>query len=140
MADYRENRDPILAAALRFTPEAVPLAKRIIPLLEAGDTTAALAMLRGYRAEPTHRYAATQMAIDTIAGHFTAKGELPRAIAAAELWAREHPTESMAQALLGELYSRGGRRDEARRALELAVKLGPNNDYAQERLKALSSQ
>jgi hypothetical protein len=140
MADYRANRDPILAEALRYTPETTPLAFRIIPLLEAGDTTGAAAMLRSYRAEPTHRFATTHTAIDTIAGHFLAKNQMQSAITAAELWAHEHPTESMAQAILGEIYTRGGRRDDARRALELAVKLGPNNDYAQERLKALQDR
>jgi hypothetical protein len=140
MADYRSNRDPILAAALRYTPESTPLAFRIIPLLEAGDTTGVVATLRSYRAEPTHRFATTHTAIDTIAGHFLAKNQMQSAITAAELWAHEHPTESMAQAILGEIYTRGGRRDDARRALELAVKLGPNNDYAQERLKALQDR
>ena len=140
MADYRENRDPALAAALHYTPETTPLAVRLLPLFEAGDTTSALAVLRGYRTEPMHLYATTHTAIDTIAGHFIAKGQLARAIAAGELWAREHATESMAQAILGDLYTRGGRREDARRALELAVKLGPDNDYAQERLKALSDR
>ena len=140
MADYRANRDPALEAALAYVPEKTPLAFRVLPLFESGDTSRAIAMLREYRAEPVHRYATTHAAIDTIAGHFIAKGQLPRAIAAAEVWAREHADESMAQAILGELYTRGGRREDARRALERAVRLGPTNDYAQERLKALSDR
>jgi hypothetical protein len=140
MADYRENRDPILAAALRYKPETMALALRIIPLLEADDTTAALAALRSYRADPARLYATTYSAIDTIAGHFISKGQLPRAITAAELWAREHSTESMAQTILGVVYTRAGKTEDARRALERAVRLGPTNDYAQELLKALPSR
>jgi hypothetical protein len=140
MADYRRNRDAALDAALRYAPEPMPLANRIIPLLDAGDTAAAIATLRAYRAAAEHQYAVTSTAIDTIAGLFISRGQLPRAIGAAELWAREHRDDSMVHALLGELYSRGGRLAEARRALELAVQLGPSNDYAQERLKALNDR
>jgi tetratricopeptide (TPR) repeat protein len=140
MADYRANRDPALEAALRYTPEPIPLAKRIIPLLESGDTTAAIATLRAYRAAPEHQYAVTHTAIDTIAGFFVEKGQLPRAIGAAELWVREHSSESMAYVILGELYGRAGRAADARQALEAAVRVGPSNDYAQERLKALTER
>jgi hypothetical protein len=140
MADYRQNRDPALDAALRYAPEPMPLANRIIPLLEAGDTTGAITLLRAYRAAPEHQYAVTHTAIDTIAGLFLSRGQVPRAIGAAELWAREHPDDSMAHALLGELYARGGRPADARRALERAVQLAPSNDYAQERLKALNDR
>jgi hypothetical protein len=140
MADYRLNRDVALDAALRYQPEPVPLANRIIPLLEAGDTTAAIALLRAYRAAPEHEFAVTQAAIDTIAGLFLHRGQLPQAVNAAELWAREHPDASMAYALLGELYARAGRLADARRALERAVQLGPTNDYARERLRALDDQ
>jgi hypothetical protein len=140
MADYRANRDPALDAALRYVPEATPLAFRVLPLLEAGDTTGAIAMLRRYRAGPENKYVSSHLAIDTIAGHFISKGQLPRAVAAAELWAREHPDESMAQTILGVVYTRAGRPEDARRALERAVRLGPTNDYAQELLKALPSR
>jgi hypothetical protein len=137
MADYRANRDPALEAALRYAPEPVPLANRIIPLVDAGDTAGAIALLRAYRAAPEHQYAATHTAIDTVAGFLVQRGQLPRAIDVAELWAREHPNESMAYVTLAELYNRGGRTADARRALERAIQVGPTNDFAQERLKAL---
>ncbi len=113
------------------------LAHRMGDAFTAGDSARAIALHRQYRADPRHRYAETEIALNGLGYELLRQGRRGHAIAVMRLNAADHPGSSNAFDSLGEAYMEAGMREEAIRSYGRAVTLDPANQNAAQMLEKL---
>lgn len=136
LADYRANRDPVLAAALAGVP-ARSLRDELVALFAAGDTAGAHARFRAYMTQRAHAYADGHTIIDDAALWFYNHRDFPRAAAAFAIAESEYPNVLRSHTNAAALYELTKQPVLERRSLEQALRLAPDDRSIQARLNVL---
>jgi hypothetical protein len=134
--DYRANVDPAMREVLAYKVEP-SLAERMRDAFAAGDSAGALKLHLGYKADPRHAYADTELELNALGYELLRQGRHGQAIVVLQLNAADHPGSSNAFDSLGEAYMEAGRREEAIQSYERAVALDPANENALQALEKL---
>jgi tetratricopeptide (TPR) repeat protein len=138
-ADYRANADPVLSAALSYTPRA-SLAESLNEALDRGDLAAAVKRYRDFRAEPAHLYYNTDPALVAVGLRLVRQKKYAEAVELLRLNAEANPESGDAHALLGEAHMLGGDKQQAARHFERALALHPQNAFVADRLRQLKQK
>jgi tetratricopeptide (TPR) repeat protein len=134
--DYRGNRDPVLAAALAWTPEPA-LAERMRSALESDGRDGMDSAYRSFRADPRHRYAGTEDPLNALGYALLQERRPADALAVFTLNTEAYPTSANAHDSRGEALAATGDTSAAIRAYETAVRLDPALPGAADKLRAL---
>ena len=134
--DYRANVDPAMREVLAYRPEP-SLAERMRDAFTAGDSAGALKLYLGYKADPRHAYADTELELNALGYELLRQGRHGFAVVVLQLNTADHPGSSNAFDSLGEAYMEAGRREEAIRSYQRAVALDPANENALRKLQKL---
>ena len=134
--DYRANVDPAMREVLAYRPEP-SLAERMRDAFTAGDSAGALKLYLGYKADPRHAYADTELELNALGYELLRQGRHGFAVVVLQLNTADHPGSSNAFDSLGEAYMEAGRREEAIRSYQRAVALDPANENALQKLQKL---
>jgi tetratricopeptide (TPR) repeat protein len=135
-ADYKANRDPALAAALR--QKVVPsLANQLKPLFAAGDTAKARDVFRAFLADPQHVYIDGHPILDEVAVYFLNRSDFIRATSVFSLAASQYPNATRAHLNLAAMYQQLKQPDLERKSLMRVLELEPSNSSALSRMRAL---
>ena len=113
--DYRANVDPAMREVLAYRPEP-SLAERMRDAFTAGDSAGALKLYLGYKADPRHAYADTELELNALGYELLRQGRHGFAVVVLQLNTADHPGSSNAFDSLGEAYMEAGRREEAIRS------------------------
>jgi hypothetical protein len=123
-ADYAAGRDPVLDAALSFTPEQ-SIEERLFNA--AGKDSAAISRIAD---DPRYRYADVESAGWRTALRLLRSKQQPAALVLARWTADRFPRSTDAATARAVVASSAGLMDEARAAAKTAVALDPNNRNA----------
>lgn len=102
-AQFFQNEDPVLAAALSHVP-GPSLAEQIRQAITSGDTAAARIRLEAFRSDSSNQFVDARLSLDSAAMHFLERREYDRAIAILELAVMEFPDVPRAYASLSAAY------------------------------------
>ncbi|HZI19228.1 MAG TPA: hypothetical protein VEY09_11580 [Pyrinomonadaceae bacterium] len=134
--DYRANNDPVLAAALGYSPRKT-LDEVLNEALAEGGVELALKRFREFKADPVNKYAATEEPL-LVAGQRLLNEKKPeQALALFRLDAEENPHSFRAYYAMGYARSLTGDREQAVRDLERALEMSPKNYDVAELLRQL---
>lgn len=129
--DYAQNRDPALAAALRFKPVQLPnLLDELAAAYEAGGVTAALATYKRLLPDFSSQGVSTEPLLGRFASGLLRRGKSDDAVQILRLNAEAHPRSSSAHDALAEGLLSADRASEAAAAAKAALALNPANTDA----------
>jgi hypothetical protein len=137
-ADWRDGRDPALAAALAWRPEA-PLHARLVAALDEGGIARVAAVYDAYAGEIAHRYADLDRELKLAAIDRLRAGRAAGAAALMRFAADRFPDDPVVHYLLASAGIAAGDRELAARAVARTLELDPNHREARalaERLQA----
>jgi tetratricopeptide (TPR) repeat protein len=134
--DYRRNRDPALEAALAWVPEPA-LADRMRTALERSGRPAMDSAYRAWVADPRHRYADTETAMNALGYELLQAGRPADALAVFTLNAEAYPASANVHDSRGEALAVAGDTASAIREYQAALRLDPALAGAADKLRTL---
>jgi hypothetical protein len=134
--DYRRNRDPALDAALAWVPEP-PLADRMRAALERSGRPAMDSAYRAWVADPRHRYANTETAMNALGYELLQAARTADALAVFTLNAEAYPASANVHDSRGEALAVAGDTASAIREYQAALRLDPALAGAADKLRTL---
>ena len=137
-ADYASGKDPVLEAALTYTPRP-PLLERLTQAAKAGGVRAVRDTLAAFQSEIANRYLNLGTMIPQAAELLYEANYHEEAYAAAEAAARDYPNSGDANVVLAYLADLTKRSDVALRAAKRTLELDPTNRTARDILARLSA-
>jgi hypothetical protein len=138
-ADYRENRDPALAAILAYRGEP-PLADQLRAKVRAGGRAAAAAAYQDYARAHPDRWGRTHEAeVDALGYALLGEGRTAEAVAILGLNAERYPGSANAWDSLAEATLAAGDRDAAERLYRKALAIDPGFRSSLRALERLSA-
>ena len=137
--DYRAGRDPVLGAALAYSPRK-PLAQLLDEAITEGGAALAAKRFREFKAEPQNKYASTEEPL-LIAGQRLLNEKKPAdALALFKIAAEESPHSFRPYHAQGEAYAQMGETALAIKNLERALELNPKHYEVSQRLRQLKQK
>lgn len=124
--EYRNNVDPALGAALAYTPKA-PIADEVQSALDAGDKERARKLVRGYLADPAHKYQNIESRLNQYGYVLLGKKRVEDAILIFELNTEAYPESWNVWDSLAEGHMIAGNRDLAIKYYQKSVEMNPDN-------------
>jgi hypothetical protein len=134
--DYRNGRDPVLAAALRRSTEP-SLAERLETAAAAGDTSAVQSIIRGYRDHPEHRFRDVEADVNSAGYALLRGGRTDAAVLVFRANTELFPGSANVYDSYGEALERAGRKDDAIAAFRKALSLDPRMGSSRDGLRRL---
>ena len=135
-ADYRANRDPVLAAILEYA-DRPSLPDQVRASVERGDRDAARKAIRHFRSDPVNRYYSPEAEINTLGYTLMGQHQIDLAIAVFQLNVEAFPDSANTYDSLGEAYMNKGERELAIKNYEKSLELNPRNFRARRALERL---
>jgi tetratricopeptide (TPR) repeat protein len=124
--DYRDNRDPALAAALGYVPRK-SLAQLLDEALTEGGSELALKRFREFKADAVNKYAATEEPLLVAGQRLLNEKKYAQALALFKVVAEERPHSFRGYHAMGYAYFALGDKAQAVKNLERALELNPKN-------------
>jgi tetratricopeptide (TPR) repeat protein len=134
--DYRLNNDPAMKTILEYVPQK-SLTETLNEALTKGGIDLAVKRFREFKAEPLHRYAATEQTLLEAGQRLLDEKKPEQAAVLFQINAEENPHSSLAYFALGEAYFRTGNKKLAIENFEKSLRINPKNYDVTERYRQI---
>ena len=139
-ADYAQNRDPALAAALGYRSEPLPdIVAAMTAQHASGGMEAAVTAYRSLQPRYVRQGVSSEAAVNRLGYALMRDGALEEAIAIFRLNAESYPLSPNVHDSLAEALAAAGRRAEAVAAARAALAINPSNIDARRRLRSIEA-
>ena len=137
-ADYANGKDPVLEAALTYTPRA-PLVDRLIQAAKSGGVRAVRDTVSAFQSDIANRYLNLGTLVPQAAELLYGANYHEEGFAVAEIGARDYPNSIDANIVLAYLADLNKRSDIALRFAKRTLELDPTNRTARDIIARLSA-
>jgi hypothetical protein len=137
--DYRDNRDPALAAVLGYVPRK-SLAQLLDEALTEGGSELALKRFREFKADAVNKYATTEEPLLVAGQRLLNEKKYAQALALFKVVAEESPHSFRGYHAMGYAYFALGDKAQAVKNLEKALELNPKSYDVAELLRQAKQQ